>query len=49
MQKVELKKRQLELAQGNADANKTSEPTHVGLIMARRAVFQSIASMALRE
>jgi fission process protein 1 len=46
-QKVELRKRQVELAKGDQDANKTSESTHVGLIMARRAVFQSIASMAL--
>lgn len=51
--KVELRKRHAErVAQqnhhaANVDPSKVSETTHVGLIMARRAVFQSLASMAL--
>ena len=51
-QKVELRKRQVEASKGvtgKVDPIQSSEVTHVGLIMARRAVFQSIASMALRE
>lgn len=51
-QKVELRKRQMEASKGvtgQVDPIQSSEVTHVGLIMARRAVFQSIASMALRE
>ncbi|UZJ55306.1 hypothetical protein CBS101457_004626 [Exobasidium rhododendri] len=49
-QKVELKKREAEAGKtvsGKVDAVPGSEMTHVGLVMARRAVFQSIASMAL--
>ncbi|KAJ1036178.1 hypothetical protein NDA18_000044 [Ustilago nuda] len=51
-EKVELRKRHTQrlAAQGGhagVEPNKVSEPMHVGLVMARRAVFQSIASMAL--
>ncbi|PWN92874.1 hypothetical protein FA10DRAFT_246880 [Acaromyces ingoldii] len=49
-QKAELRKRQLEAEQQGLATPKLGEvgqATHVGLIMARRAVFQSIASMAL--
>ncbi|SPC61962.1 uncharacterized protein UHOD_08120 [Ustilago sp. UG-2017b] len=51
-EKVELRKRHTQrlAAQGDhagVEPNKVSEPMHVGLVMARRAVFQSIASMAL--
>ena len=35
--------------QEGADPSKHSETSHVGFIMARRAVFQSLASMALRK
>lgn len=45
-QKVELRKRQLEAEQQGLVTPKLGEvgqATHVGLIMARRAVFQSIA------
>lgn len=51
--KVELRKRHAErVAQqehhgATVDPSQVSETTHVGLIMARRAVFQSLASMAL--
>lgn len=51
-EKVELRKRHTQrLAEqgehAGVDPNQVSEATHVGLVMARRAVFQSIASMAL--
>lgn len=51
-EKVELRKRHTQrlAAQGEhagVDPNQISETMHVGLVMARRAVFQSIASMAL--
>ncbi|GAC75419.1 hypothetical protein PANT_15d00062 [Moesziomyces antarcticus T-34] len=51
-EKVELRKRHVErlAEQGDhagVDPNQVSEATHVGVVMARRAVFQSIASMAL--
>ena len=51
-EKVELRKRHVErlAEQGDhagVDPNQVSEATHVGLVMARRAVFQSIASMGL--
>ncbi len=51
-EKVELRKRHTQrLAEqgkhAGVDPNKISETTHVGLTMARQAVFQSIASMAL--
>lgn len=55
-QKVELRKRQLENEVKDKDALpnvikynplEASESMHVGLVVARRAVFQSLASMAL--
>ncbi|SNX87382.1 uncharacterized protein MEPE_06092 [Melanopsichium pennsylvanicum] len=51
-EKVELRKRHTQrLAQqgehAGVDPNQVSEAMHVGLTMARRGVFQSIASMAL--
>ena len=51
-EKVELRKRHTQrLAthgkQAGVDPNEVSEATHVGLVVARRAVFQSLASMAL--
>ncbi|KAJ1026322.1 hypothetical protein NDA16_002409 [Ustilago loliicola] len=51
-EKVELRKRHTQrlAAQGEhagVDPSQVSETMHVGLVMARRAVFQSIASMAL--
>lgn len=51
-EKVELKKRHTQrlAEQGHhagVDPSKISETTHVGLTVARQAVFQSIASMAL--
>lgn len=51
-EKVELRKRHTQrlAKQGEhagVDPNRVSEATHVGLTMARQAVFQSIASMAL--
>lgn len=57
-QKVELRKRQMENNLTSKDENtlpnvikynplEASESMHVGLVVARRAVFQSLASMAL--
>jgi fission process protein 1 len=49
-QKVELRRRQLESGDANPikwNPLEASEPMHVGLVVARRAVFQSLASMAL--
>ncbi|PWZ03606.1 hypothetical protein BCV70DRAFT_170444 [Testicularia cyperi] len=52
LEKVELRKRHtdrlaLQGQHAGVDPARISESTHVGLVMARRAVFQSIASMAL--
>lgn len=49
-QKVELRKRELDSGKDSVvkwNPLEASETTHVGLVVARRAVFQGIASMAL--
>ena len=46
-EKVELRKRDFDIANDPTLSPKHSEAVNVGLVIARRAVFQSIASMAL--
>ncbi|KDN36921.1 hypothetical protein K437DRAFT_265187 [Tilletiaria anomala UBC 951] len=46
-EKVELKKRQFDISNDATLSPHHSEITNIGLVVARRAVFQSIASMAL--